>query len=318
MATLACVAFLGLSAGTAEADYAKHYYCKVYVAGVPDCKGAKVCVELPYKGVQYFGNGDSFVGYPYYPIKWRAVVGKFYGPWMYGKAYPVNGRCVLDVRRGFCKFDIVGIPARCNVAVYGMDGLFSNNATLCLPVYAYYKYKGVSGDVRGPWHSAQVNCKDLDVTKKFCTFTVKGIPTGNCNGVVDIKGIAEGCRNDTTFCAPNGVVVYCRARLADSKIVGPWHGVNVWCLAEALNVAQKFAKVCFKFGWSSSTSAITEIQDSGIRIKNGGYWCFPKYAKVYARPSLNVVAPWERKAFYDDACVIWKLFCVTTKFPEPK
>jgi hypothetical protein len=320
LATLACVAFLAVSAGTASAD-GGHYKCQIYVQGIP-CQDGKVCISIPYKGIECLGNGGSFWANPHYPIQLRAKVGKYFGPWKYGYVKWVSGKCILDVGRLFCTFKVTGIPAGCKIKL--CDGRLLGNTTLCLPLYTYLGYQGVSGDVRGPWHAATVKCDDLNVAKKFCIFTVAGIPKERCGGVVDIKGIVSGLGNDKSFCAPNGAVIYCRARLpgnppppTGADISGPYHPVKVWCEKEELNVSKKFVKVTFKAGWKTCKDLITVIRDLNKGIGENTFWCFPKGANVYTRPGMGEsLCIWFRKVFYEDTCVIWKVVCVTTK-PKP-
>lgn len=311
LATLACVAFLAVSAGPASADGEVYKKCEVYVVGI-GCDDGKVHVSIPYDGVKCLEEGDSFWANPWYPVQWKAQVGKYYGPWKYGKVFWREGRCYLDVSRGFCDFTVTGIPGDCLIKL--CDGrLVKNNTELCLPAWAYVGYQGVSGDVRGPWHAKTVDCEDWDLSKKFCTFEIKGIPTQNCGGVVDIKGIAEKLVNGDEFCVPKGVVIYYRARL--EEIAGPWCGRQVdWdCCGGYLDVAGKWVQVVYKYDWSTDTQLYTTFKGFSGRVVNRGYWCFPKYAKVCALPaSVPNFSNYCCKEFYCDSIVCWKVYCAVS------
>jgi hypothetical protein len=224
----------------------------------------------------------------------RAKVGKYFGPWKYGYVKWVSGKCILDVGRLFCTFKVTGIPAGCKIKL--CDGRLLGNTTLCLPLYTYLGYQGVSGDVRGPWHAATVKCDDLNVAKKFCIFTVAGIPKERCGGVVDIKGIVSGLGNDKSFCAPNGAVIYCRARLpgnppppTGADISGPYHPVKVWCEKEELNVSKKFVKVTFKAGWKTCKDLITVIRDLNKGIGENTFGRERLHAARHGREPLHLV-----------------------------
>jgi len=321
LATLACVAFLAVSAGPAAAGgYVK--YCKIQISGIPTaCKGT-VAVYLPY-GTKYgLQNGDSFVAKHGYPIKYAVRVGKFYGPWC---DYKVDCDATLNVASKFCVLKVLGIPEACpgTVYIYGHDGGLRNGSLVCLPRGVKFSCRATVGDIYGPrWYGTTVECNDyLDVSKKFCTLGITGIPAG-CKGVIDIYGIGSsgiGLVNTQKRCFPNGSTIKCRARL--DKITGPWHHVPVKCedsKGVALNVAKKFVNVKWAFAWTKSGETV--FQDAQVSIGNGGSHCFPKGAKVYARPNLGSLSPaWDRKVFYDDTCVYWKLFCVAAPVkPAPE
>jgi hypothetical protein len=311
LATLACVAFLGASAGTAAAD--GYHKCEVTVVGV--CDGGKVNVYDPVKGILCLENGDTFWANPYYGVNWQAKVGKFCGPWLCDKIIKRDGKCFLDVSRGFCRFKIVGVPDRfiARIHIWGIEGDFRDGDAVCLPMYVYFRYQARVREVHGPWLDAKVCCNDLDVAKDFCLFTVKGIPTG-CNGVVDIKDLAPDFKNGDTFYAPNKGVICARARVPDVKgfdgIPGPWFQVWVCCNGD-LDVCKRFVEVTFKSAWTDVLTQTTHIRDLNIALGNGKSLCLPTCAKVYIRPNVSNFTNWVCKVFYQDTTVIWKVICVT-------
>jgi len=311
LATLACVAFLAVSAGPAAAGgYAK--YCKIAISGIPaDCKGT-VAVYLPY-GTKYgLQNGDYFVAKHGYPIKYAVRVGKFYGPWC---DYKVACDATLDVSRKFCVMRVF-IPENCpgTISIYGYGSGLRSGSPVCLPRNVYYRCRASVGDVHGPWWDGKtVDCKEvLDASKKFCTVGITGIPD-NCRGVIDLYGIGSSgnnLSNGDKKCFPNWATIKCRARL--ENITGPWHYVKVVCKdtqAVPLNVAKKFVNVKWVLAWTKLGETV--FADYKGTIGNGGSHCFPKGAKVYAAPNLGSLTPaWDCKVFYQDTCVYWKLYCV--------
>jgi len=309
LATLACVAFLAVSAGPAAADgYAK--YCKIQISGIPDACRGTVAVCLPY-GTKYgLQNGDYFVAKEGCPIRYAVRVGKFYGPWC---DYKVECDTTLDVSSKFCLLKVQGIPEDCPglVSIYGFDGGLRNGSVVCLPRGVKFRYRASVGDIRGPWcDGATVECNDyLDVSKKFCVLGITGIPA-DCRGVIDIYGLGSsgvGLTNGVKRCFPNGATIKCRARLHD--ITGPWDYRKVDCDGD-LDAAKKFVNVKWVLAWTQGGRTL--FKDAPISIGNGGSHCFPKCAKVYARPDLGDLSPaWDCKVFYEDTCVYWKLYCVT-------
>jgi hypothetical protein len=320
LATLAFVAFFAVSAGTATAD--DSHFCTVKVGGIPDgCKG-KIAVYTPH-GINYYVNGDVFKTHKYYPIQWAAVVGKFWSPWFYDKVCNDG----LNVSRGFCTFQITGIPDKfpARIGIKGLDGEIKAGGSVCLPLYTCFWYQARVREVNGPWLAGKVTCNALNVSKDFCLFTVKGIPESRCGGVVDIWNLVGDLKNTQVFYAPNKAVLKARVRVPAQGsqpglgIPGPWFPVYVCCNGD-LNVAKKFAKVTFKAAWTDSPQQITAVlRDLDIAFGNGNFWCFPKYGKVYVRPGLGqYFSIWFCKTFYEDTTVIWKVTCLTkpTKQPE--
>lgn len=310
-ATFVCVAFLAASAGTAAAhDYGSNgtTYCTITVAGVPD--GGSVSV---YYGEHDLVNDDTFSAKNGKTIKVRAEFGAFDGPWFY---YEVNCDGTLDVSDRFCELTVAGICEGGAVYIKGIDNALANDDVLTVPHGAYFKSVAAVGSVYGPWESGKFDCEEtddvLDFSDRFCELTVAGIPEGCDQGLIDIDGIVEDLANDDTFCAPEGAWIKYRATVDD--ITGPWNCVKVDCEDDEvteLDTSRKWVEVTWILKWTDEGQTL--FRDSDLTVANGSSYCFPKGAKVYARPDIDPETDWDRNEFEEDSTVYWKVISVVVE-----
>lgn len=313
-AALFCAAFLAVPAGTAAAhDYgsSETTYCTITVAGVPDVDGASVSV---YYGEDDLVTDDTFSAKNGKTIKVRAEVGSFRGPWFY---YEVNCDGTLDVTDRFCTLTVSGIPEGGSIYIKGL-GTVANDDVLNVPDGAYYKFVASVGDLNGEWDWGKFDCEATDdllsFADSFCELTVSGIPEDCDLADIEIEDGAADLVNGSTFWAPEGAWIKYRATV--QGITGPWNCVKVDCdddeEVNELDTSRKWVEVTWILKWTDEGS--TSFRDAeDLTVNNGDTYCFPKGAKVYARPSIDPEADWDRNEFYHDSTVYWKLISVVVE-----
>lgn len=314
-ATLVCVAFLAVSAGTVAAhdydcDNENGSSCVITVTGVPD--GGSVSVKYGERGLV---SDDTFSARNGKTIKVRAEVGRLDGPWI---EYEVQCDGELDVTDWFCNLTVEGIPDGGAVYIKGIEGALENDQVLLVPDGAYFKSVAAVGSVYGRWESGTFDCEALngvlDFASRFCSLEVSGIPESCALALIDIDGIGEDLDNGDTFSVPDGACIEYRATV--EGITGPWRKVKVDCEESngLLDTSSRWVDVQWILKWTDEGQTL--FRDSELTVANGDSYCFPKDAKVYARPDITPATDWDRMDFDEDSIVYWKVISVEVELDD--